>query len=105
LVALLVLALLEAVGAMLLLTVSVVVIAVAAAITPVLGVLVGIAVAAAVIAAFVFLWTMLSFAPVLIVLERLPIVPAISRSFALVRGSFWRVFGIRILGTLVATLV
>jgi hypothetical protein len=105
LVALLGVALLEAVGAMLLLTVSIVVIAVAAAITPVLGVLVGIAVAAAVIVAFVFLWTMLSFAPVLIVLERLPIVRAISRSFALVRGSFWRVFFIRILGTLVATLV
>jgi hypothetical protein len=105
LVALLGVALLEAVGAMLLLTVSIVVVAVAAAITPVLGVLVGVAVVAAVIAAFVYLWTILSFAPVLIVLERLPIFPAISRSFALVRGSFWRVFGIRILGTLVASLV
>jgi hypothetical protein len=105
LLALLGLAMLEAVGAVLLLTVSVVVVAVAIAITPILGVLVGIAVVAAVIAAFVYLWTMLSFAPVLIVLERMPIVPAISRSFGLVRGSFWRVFGIRILGTVVASLV
>ena len=105
LLALLGLTLLEAVGAMLLLVVTVVVIGVAAAISPVLGVLVGIAVAVAVIAAFVYLWTMLSFAPVLIVLERLPVFAAIGRSFALVRGSFWRVFGIRSLGVLVAQLV
>jgi hypothetical protein len=105
LLALLGLALLEAVGGVLLLTFSVVVIAVAVAITPVMGVLVGIVVVAAVIAAFVYLWTMLSFAPVLIVLERLSVFAAISRSFALVRGSFWRVFGIRVLGTLVAQLV
>jgi hypothetical protein len=105
LLALLGLTLLEAVGAMSLLAVTVVVIAVAAAITPVLGVLVGVVVAVAVIAAFVYLWTMLSFAPVLIVLERLPVFAAIGRSFALVRGSFWRVFGIRTLGVLVAELV
>jgi hypothetical protein len=105
LLALLGLTLLEAVGAMLLLAVTVVVIAIAAAISPVLGVLVGIVVALAVIAAFVYLWTMLSFAPVLIVLERLPVFAAIGRSFALVRGSFWRVFGIRTLGVLVAQLV
>jgi hypothetical protein len=105
LLALLGLTLLEAVGAMLLLAVTVVVIAIAAAISPVLGVLVGIVVAVAVIAAFVYLWTMLSFAPVLIVLERLPVFAAIGRSFALVRGSFWRVFGIRTLGVLVAQLV
>ena len=42
----------------------------------------------------------------LIVLERLlQVFAAISRSFALVRGSFWRVFGIRALGVLVAGLV
>jgi hypothetical protein len=105
LLALLGLTLLEAVGAMLLLTVTVVVIAVAAAISPVAGVLVGIVVAVVVAAAFVYLWTMLSFAPVLIVLERLPVFAAIGRSFALVRGSFWRVFGIRALAVLVAQLV
>ena len=37
---------------------------------------------------------MLSFAPTLIVLERLGVVPAIKRSFALVKNDFWRVFGI-----------
>ena len=57
------------------------------------------------IAAFVYLWTVLSFAPVLIVLERLPVFAAIGRSFALIRGSFWRVFGIRALGVLVAQMV
>jgi hypothetical protein len=41
----------------------------------------------------------------LIVLERLPILPAIRRSFALVRGSFWRVLGIRVLAAIVAGLV
>lgn len=57
------------------------------------------------IATFVYLGTMLSFAPTLIVLERLPVVPAIQRSFALVRNDFWRVFGIRLLATLVAGLI
>jgi hypothetical protein len=96
---------LEAVGMMLLLAVCVVVIAVAVAITPVLGLLVGLAVAAVGIALLVYLWTMLSFAPVLIVLERRRVFTAIGRSFALVHRSFWRVFGIRALATLVATMV
>jgi hypothetical protein len=96
---------LEAVGMVLLLTVGVIVVAVTFAITPVLGVLVGLAVAAAAIAVLVYLWTTLSFAPVLIVLERLPVFTAIGRSFSLVHRSFWRVFGIRALGTLVATMV
>ena len=96
---------LESVGMMLLLAVCVVVVAVAIAITPVLGVLVGLAVAAAGIAGLVYLWTMLTFAPVLIVLERLPVFRAIGRSFALVHRSFWRVFGIRALASLVATMV
>ncbi len=105
LLALLGLTLLEGLGAVLLFTVTAVVIAVAATINAVLGVVAGMIVVIGVIVAFVYLWTMLSFAPVLIVLERLPVLAAISRSFALVRGSFWRVFGIRILGTLVAGIV
>jgi len=103
--ALLGLTLLEGVGAVLLFAVTIVVIAVAAVISPVLGVLVGIVVVIGVMTAFLYLWTMLSFAPVLIVLERLPVFTAIGRSFALVRGSFWRVFGIRVLGSLVAGVV
>ena len=54
------------------------------------------------IALLVYLWTVLSFAPPLIVLERLGVFPSITRSFRLVKGDFWRVLGIRLLATLVA---
>ncbi len=57
------------------------------------------------VVALVYLFTKLSFAPTLIVLERLPVLAAIERSFALVRGDFWRVFGIRVLAMLVAGLL
>jgi hypothetical protein len=53
----------------------------------------------------VYLWTMLSFAPPLIVLERLGVIEAITRSFALIKNDFWRVLGIRLLGLLVAGMV
>ncbi|HKO33624.1 MAG TPA: hypothetical protein VJY85_07770 [Candidatus Limnocylindria bacterium] len=59
----------------------------------------------AAVVALVYLFTKLSFAPTLIVLERLPVVAAIERSFALVRRDFWRVFGIRVLAMLVAALI
>ena len=58
-----------------------------------------------VIGVMVYLYTVVLFAPVLIVLERLPVIDAIARSFALVRNSFWRVLGIRLLTFLVATVV
>jgi hypothetical protein len=48
---------------------------------------------------------MLSFAPTLIVLERIGVAAAITRSFALVRNDFWRVFGIRLLAVVVAGVV
>src|SRR5207249_4778006 len=57
------------------------------------------------IAAVVYLYTVLSFAPVLIVLERLSVMDAITRSFELVRHSFWRVLSIRILTAVVVFLV
>jgi hypothetical protein len=57
------------------------------------------------VATVVYCYTMLSFAPVLTVLERLPVLDAITRSFALVRNSFWRVLGIRSLTQLVAFLI
>lgn len=57
------------------------------------------------IALLVYLWTVLSFAPPLIVLERLGVFPAITRSMRLVKGDFWRVLGIRLLATLVAGVV
>jgi hypothetical protein len=53
----------------------------------------------------VYLWTVLSFAPPLIVLERLGVFPAISRSVRLVKNDFWRVLGIKLLATIVATVV
>ena len=57
------------------------------------------------IALLVYLYTVVLFAPVLIVLERLPVIDAITRSFALVRNGFWRVLGIRLLTCLVAGVV
>lgn len=56
----------------------------------------------ALIALLVYLWTVLSFAPPLIVLERLGVFAAIKRSTRLVKGDFWRVLGIRLLATVVA---
>lgn len=57
------------------------------------------------IALLVYLWTVLSFAAPLIVLERLGVIPSMKRSMHLVKGDFWRVFGIRVLATLVAGIV
>lgn len=44
-----------------------------------------------------FLWTKLAFVPATIVLERRPVFASIARSWRLVRGRFWRVFGIMLL--------
>jgi hypothetical protein len=57
------------------------------------------------VAGVVYLYVALTFAPVLIVLERLPVIDAMTRSFALVRNSFWRILGIRMLTWLVVTLI
>jgi hypothetical protein len=57
------------------------------------------------IALLIYLWTVLSFAPPLIVLERLGVFPSIKRSIKLIKGDFWRVLGIRLLATLVAGVV
>jgi hypothetical protein len=76
----------------------------AAANTPA-AVLIALPLALASIATVVYVDMVLSFAPVLIVLERLPVIDAITRSFTLVRNSFWRVFGIRLLTWLVVVLI
>jgi hypothetical protein len=68
-------------------------------------VVVGLPLALVSVAALVYLYTALSFAPVLIVLERLSVMDAITRSFALVRNSFWRVLGIRALTAVVVLAV
>jgi hypothetical protein len=67
--------------------------------------LIGVPLGLAGIAGLIYLGTMLSFTPSLIVLERLDIFSAISRSFKLVRHDFWRVFGIRLLGWIVAQVI
>jgi hypothetical protein len=66
---------------------------------------VGIPLGLALVALLVYLATMLIFTPSIIVLERLEIFPAISRSFKLVRNDFWRVFGIWLLGQIVAWMI
>jgi hypothetical protein len=97
---------LEAVGALVLIAVVALVIAGAAAAgNGAAAFAIGAPLVIALVAVLVYFGTMLSFAPASIVLERQPIVPAITRSFALVRGGFWRVFGIRLLGAIVAALV
>jgi hypothetical protein len=53
------------------------------------------------ILAILYLATMLSFAPVAIVLERMPVIDGIKRSFFLIRHDFLRVFGIRALAGIV----
>lgn len=48
---------------------------------------------------------MLTFAPAAIVLERRGILTAVKRSFALIKGDFWRVFGIWLLAAIVAQFI
>jgi hypothetical protein len=69
------------------------------------GVLLGFPLVLVVVALMVYLYTAVLFAPVLIVLERLPVIDAITRSFALVRNGFWRVLGIRLLTFIVASVI
>lgn len=52
-----------------------------------------------------YLLTVLSFAPVAIVLERKSVTEAIRRSVALARRHFWRILGIRALASVVAVLI
>jgi hypothetical protein len=67
--------------------------------------LIGAPLVVALILALIYLGIMLSFAPALIVLERLDVISAMKRSFALIKNDFWRVFGILALGQLVAALI
>jgi hypothetical protein len=100
------LALLEAAVLAALVGLVVVIVAVLAAIgSAPAAVLLGLPLVLVVLALIVYLYTVVLFAPVLIVLERLPVVEAITRSFALIRNGFWRVLGIRALTFLVATVI
>ena len=69
------------------------------------AVVVGIPLGFGALAALTYVWMKLTFTPSIIVLERVGIVEAINRSFKLVRGDFWRVFGIRLLGIIVAEVI
>ncbi|CAM3226223.1 Transmembrane protein [Mycobacterium simiae] len=100
------LALLEAAAVAVLFGLAAVVIAVIAAIgNGAAAVLLGVPLIFAVVALMVYLYMVVLFAPVLIVLERLPVLDAITRSFALLRHGFWRVLGIRLLTFIVAGVV
>jgi hypothetical protein len=97
---------LEVIGAVVLVTVIVLIIAgVAVAANGAAAAVIGVPLALAGIAGLIYLGTMLSFTPSIIVLERLEIFPAMARSFRLVRNDFWRVFGIWLLGQIVAGLI
>jgi hypothetical protein len=106
LLALIGLSLLEAAGVVVTLGLMAVIIAGVAAVgNGALALLVAIPLVLIVIALMIYLYIALLFAPVLIVLERLPVFEAITRSFALVRNGFWRVLGIWILAYLVTSIV
>ena len=106
LLALLGFAALEFFGAfVLILVVAVVIVGADAAAGGAAAALTGIPLVLGAIAAMVYLNNMLIFAPVAIVLERLPIIAAIRRSFGLVRRSFWRVLGLYLLALLVAGVI
>jgi hypothetical protein len=106
LLALLAVTVIEALGAVL---VTAVVTGLVAAVAQIIGgaaaFVVGALFGLAAVVLLVYLYTMVSFAPTLIVLERIGVTDAITRSFDLVRNDFWRVFGIRLLAVVVAGLV
>lgn len=97
---------LQALGAVLLIgIVMVVIIGVAVAGNGAAAFLVGAPLVLVLLAGLIYLGTMLAFAPSVIVLERRDIISAVKRSFRLIKGDFWRVFGIRLLAVLAAQLV
>lgn len=57
------------------------------------------------VAVLVYLGVMLTFAPSIVVLERRDILTGVKRSFTLIKGDFWRVFGIGILALIVTQFV
>jgi hypothetical protein len=97
---------LEVIAAIVLVTIVVLIIAgVAVAAGGVAAGVVGVPLVLALIVFLVYGVTVLSFTPSIIVLERLGIPAAVSRSFRLVRSDFWRVLGIWLLGGIVAAVV
>lgn len=104
--ALVALSLLEVLGAVLLVAaVAAVIIGVARAANGPLAALVGFPLGLLTLIALAYLFTMLTFAPVAIVLERASVPDSIRRSFELARNHFWRILGIRLLAGLVAAVI
>jgi hypothetical protein len=96
----------EVVGAIIIVGVVAGIIAmVAVVIGGVAAFVIGVPLGLAAIAALIYLGTMLLFAPTLVVLEQLSVMPALTRSFALVKNDFWRVLGIWLLSQLVAGVI
>lgn len=99
-------AVLEVIGAGILVGMVVgIIVAAAVAVNGVAAAVIGVPMVLGLLAGLVYLGTMLTFTPSVIVLERLDIISAISRSFKLIRNDFWRVFGIRLLGIIVAGMI
>lgn len=69
---------------------------------PAIGILLGFFLGMLLTLVLIYLYTMVSFAAPLVVLERMGVFASIGRSFALIRRAFWRVLGIRALATIVA---
>jgi hypothetical protein len=93
---------LEVIGAVVLIALVVlIIVGVAVAANGVAASVIGVPLVLALLAGLIYLGTMLSFTPSILVLERLEIFPAISRSFKLVRNDFWRVFGIWLIGQII----
>jgi Membrane domain of glycerophosphoryl diester phosphodiesterase len=106
LLALIGLVVLEFFGAVILIVVVVgVLVATISAVNDGAAFVIGAPLVVALVVALVYLGVKLSFAPTLIVLERLDIVSAVRRSFALVKNDFWRVFGIVVLAQLVSGMI
>jgi hypothetical protein len=97
--------LLWALGVIIIVAVAVAAVALVAQLSGPAAVILGIPLGLGVVALLVWLWTVLSFAPALIVLERIGVFQAIPRSIKLIHGDFWRVLGIRLLVTIIASIV
>ncbi|MFA5709719.1 hypothetical protein [Mycolicibacterium sp.] len=87
------------------LVVVVIIVAATAAGGGLAGAAVGIPLGLFAAAAMLWISVVTSFAPAIVVLERQPVLASITRSFALVRRDFWRVFGIWLLTRVVTYLV
>ncbi len=82
-----------------------IIVAVAAAAGGAAAVVAGFLLGLPALAAVIWFSVMVLFAPAALVLERKPVMGSVSRSFALVKGDFWRVLGIWMLAYIVTMLV